>query len=670
MNAKIWYYWLTPLVGFLFLFGEIYFEKVRFNQLSELAIQKLKTDLKELQNKLEETINEDQILYALDKRQLSLWLYEEFSKLSPMVEGWALYFPNGKIFAGQGLFFPKFIEKDKIPALPSQKKRFLFLEEKWYLYTALGEDAGFLLLSLNIPKLHPKADLAIFHPLQMGFYLPQNFTGKKNFLEKLKEKFTRSPNQAHQIDTEAESFLVTPYYWHEYSLYLLSIILQTPLYSRFSFYLFLLSLLFTMNFWLSHYWLQKKPKNKLEKTSAQILDLQKEAVDNLRKALDQVTTWDIPRPVAQAEYAYSRDTEEVQEFSLQEEKKVIYKVKEPLVIEVIATKKEFLFPEIDEEVPAKTPIETKKLEKLRQKAFTPEVMQLFEEIKSVSLEPQISKTIESICQKKIEIDSWLVFLNEIYFDEITQQELNRLLIFLAKNLKADALAFLSYNPYLGCYQTTSSHGLDSETKTKLYLLSNDSVFVVDKSKNVAKKISYLHKKNPFFKKRFSENILKKLNAYLAIPLYPYQVRAYLLAFYFEENSQLPQTELNSVFHKNLKEVVPALKYFLADTLKANHSDQVSEFLKEMRLLTGYGQRKAIVLHIFFPKPNYYDLPTTFEKLKEILAENERCLMSTPYHLIFLLSPEKDISTITNLFPESEIRVFHFPERGVNYLAYF
>ena len=51
------------------------------------------------------------------------------------------------------------------------------------------------------------------------------------------------------------------------------------------------------------------------------------------------------------------------------------------------------------------------------------------------------------------IDNYTVFLNEVYFDEVSIQEMDNILFAIGQNLKAHGLAFMKYNSYIDKLRT-------------------------------------------------------------------------------------------------------------------------------------------------------------------------------------------------------------------------
>ncbi|MCS6985075.1 MAG: hypothetical protein NZM25_08135 [Leptospiraceae bacterium] len=678
MKFSPWTYALLPLLGILIYLGENYLEYYRQKQFVLKALEDIDTQLLEIENNLlefQEKVNPE---FVIERLSISIGVLEEFLRQNPFIRELAFYSSQGKLVAGSNLKLPLYLDIESIPPHPSKNKRFFLDNHRWFLFMEIPESDGYLLAEIKLPLLYPEGELGIYHSLQGSFSLPEKMRHDEEFIKRLSEKAKNSTPSFWQISSTSGNYQILFQYWRNYAIYLMSIVPSNLYYKRPSFY-FLISTLFLAFSVLIFSLVQARNKRieELAQKQQQIISTHKESLENYRQILNQPNPyeqWQIPQPIEQAEYLFAEG--QIEEVAAEEkEREVVYRKKEPLVIEVVATHKEFIFPEIEEEAPqAVKPSEA--LEKLRKRAFSQELLHLFEEVSPTSPKTPFRTGLQTL-QKEFETfqtKEWFRLLNNLYFDEITPQELTACLGYLKGELNADALCFLHYNPYVGCYQTMASHGFDIKTDQNLYLLEEDSVIRVNNKKDAAYKISFLHKKNPYFAKRFSQDFLEKLNAYLAIPLHKWQLRGYLLAFYHSQNPHLPPTELHTDFLQKLKELLPALKTYMADTLKLNYRDQVIEFAREMRSLGALGQKRVLVLHFYLQEPIVF---SQYSQIKETisgkLSENERLIFSNPNHIILLLLPSRtkeELEELERIIPQAQVVELTYPESGISYLRYF
>ena len=316
------------------------------------------------------------------------------------------------------------------------------------------------------------------------------------------------------------------------------------------------------------------------------------------------------------------------------------------------------------------------IEKAREKAFNPEVIQLIQDIAEPRDTTDLIKKIEVFekMYKTIEIPSYRTHLNEVYFDEVTIDEVKNVLSLLSKDLSANGVALMKYNPYLGCYETIIAAGISETIKDTLYLINEDPVVPLAPHLVSFKSYSEEEKQDKFFKKRFDDETIDFLKSIGTISLHDYFLNAFIVVFYDRDLSEKEFTDLYEIqTRKNLVQMVPALKFFFMEQAGFNINDQNVELIKELKLVTRYGKEAVDIVQMIPSETT--DLETFTElsaRLSGQIEPDERLIYSSPNRIVLILRTTKlsDLRAILDLhFPDFEYHVDRFPDKGKSFYLY-
>ncbi|MCB1148450.1 MAG: hypothetical protein KDK38_16725, partial [Leptospiraceae bacterium] len=310
---------------------------------------------------------------------------------------------------------------------------------------------------------------------------------------------------------------------------------------------------------------QNKTLTALENNLAEIQKSSASNPEEFEKIIEQ-----IPEPDSLEEETAAEDTYEVNLDSPKDESESA----EAKIIELKSVHTDFILLDPEENYSIKPkhanrPKLDDSTEKIRNRAFRPEVLNLLKDVQTSTPE-----TADSITQRiieftnrwqKPEVNEWSVFLNEVYFDEVTTEEVENLLATLIDYVEADSAALLSNNLFLGCYETFVSIRMPEESENLLYALSRDPHIFMSPERNLRTDVSKELKENLFFAKRFKPEFIQPLKEIYALPMISQGLDAYLLLFY---NRVMPEHMMDvltsTAFKRHLRELTPALKYFLQD----------------------------------------------------------------------------------------------------------
>ena len=316
------------------------------------------------------------------------------------------------------------------------------------------------------------------------------------------------------------------------------------------------------------------------------------------------------------------------------------------------------------------------IEKAREKAFNPEVIQLIQDIAEPRDTTDLIKKIEVFekMYEKIEIPPYRTHLNEVYFDEVTIDKVKNVLSFLGKGLSANGVALMKYNPYLGCYETIITAGISETIKNVLYLINEDPVVPLAPHLVSFKSYSEEEKQDKFFKKRFDDETIDLLKSIGTISLHDYFLNAFIVVFYDRDLSEKEFTDLYEIqMRKNFVQMVPALKFFFMKQAGFNINDQNVELIKELKLVTRYGKEAVDIVQMIPSEAT--DLETFTElstRLTGQIEPDERLIYNSPNRIVLILRTTKlsDLRAILDLhFPDFEYHVDRFPNKGKSFYLY-
>jgi hypothetical protein len=349
-----------------------------------------------------------------------------------------------------------------------------------------------------------------------------------------------------------------------------------------------------------------------------------------------------------------------------------------------------------------------KASRLSRAAFTPELLNLMEQIsKKDHLDVPEKEIIESMPFEKqktvhdqevkpgekeisgvfrsIEKDLFAEALERLYSVDEPGEELDIVLENLRIKGKADGLAIMFFDRNIGCYTIETSAGLDIAWARNFYLLRVDSVLAcpVDQSNDIVVSDDLLQ--NTFFRKRIPHEYLNRIGAIklMSIQNEKFPIRAALFFWrdgsLFDENTNSIENALaqidNGGYSRLFSEILPALnKMYINRDQKNIHPDEAyRDIYNVLKSFTVLSDKKIAIVHAVLSTGfNAGFREKLLEQCKSIFKNYERYIVNNPTHLIFLLnetSPELVEKIILELDSNAELKVLKYPELGKNLFAY-
>lgn len=328
----------------------------------------------------------------------------------------------------------------------------------------------------------------------------------------------------------------------------------------------------------------------------------------------------------------------------------------PVVIELMPENRQFRFMNpavvLDPALARKPQLNTEE-EKLRARAFTSELKSLMASMDEpvaqsaarAASAPPVADTalLGRISQFEEKyrypgIDQYLYFLNELYFDEVTESEMTEAMRVAGDTVQSREFAILLYDNRRAVYKTGFSYGVPAEITQTLYLLPKDSVIPNDFAEYGYVEISATLKKNPFFRKRFPAGFCDQLKGIHIFNLTETYLRARILFFDISRGGALANPESIQTIRGYLRQIAPAVSMFFLEAGESGGNardlaDWAIQELKECVSLAGENEPPMISQYVFESSLPLDTLLTLTRETTERLHEGEKILLLSPSHLV-------------------------------------
>lgn len=266
-----------------------------------------------------------------------------------------------------------------------------------------------------------------------------------------------------------------------------------------------------------------------------------------------------------------------------------------IIIEQVLEERQFRFMNPARRVTAslrETTLDEKE-QKLRERAFGDELHHLMDKLDSPVM-PLPEHTDNASILEKISafekkfrfpnVDQYLYYLNELYFDEVTDEELSEALRVAGDTLQAHNFAILPFDASIAAFHCAFLRGAAEELKHTLYILPHDSVFPTGATNYDYLEINDTLRNNIFFAKRFPSGFLETLKGIHTIALSEPFFRARILFFDKTRGGKVNDaTAIDSVY-TYLRQVTPAMHNYFTE-------NQPDEFVEPVDL-TEWLQREV------------------------------------------------------------------------------
>jgi hypothetical protein len=238
-----------------------------------------------------------------------------------------------------------------------------------------------------------------------------------------------------------------------------------------------------------------------------------------------------------------------------------------------------------------------------------------------------------------DIDQYLYYLNELYFDEVTGEELAQAMRLAADVVQSHEFAIMLYDASVAAFRCGFVHGVPAELMRTLYLLPKDSIIPNDFADYGYIETTAKLRKNPFFAKRFPTGFVDNLRGIHIFPLSESFLRVRILFFDSARGGPLSDPETISHVHSYLRQIAPAIHMFFSeatDSDSGNAQDLVEWAVRELRecLVLAAPENPLLISHYVFENSLKAEIMEKLVRdITRVLADGEKLVVLSPSHLL-------------------------------------
>lgn len=319
---------------------------------------------------------------------------------------------------------------------------------------------------------------------------------------------------------------------------------------------------------------------------------------------------------------------------------------EPIVIDIMPEERQFRFMNPARLVTPSVPSAElgAREKKLRERAFSDELRSLMATMEQAPPQAgsagQLAESISRFENKYHypDIDQYLYYLNELYFDEVTGEELAQAMRVAGDAVQSHEFAILLYEAAAAAFRCGFAHGVPAELERTLYLLPKDSIIPNDFADYGYVGVNATLRRNPFFAKRFPSGFTDNLRGIHVFALAESYLRARILFFDTARGGALANQETIATVRSYLRQVAPALHMFFSETADAavNPHDLTEWAVRELRecIVRAPRERPLLVSHYVFETSLAVDQQLTLVRdIARILADGEKVLVLSPSRIV-------------------------------------
>ena len=322
-------------------------------------------------------------------------------------------------------------------------------------------------------------------------------------------------------------------------------------------------------------------------------------------------------------------------------------------------------------------------EELKERAFSPELMNLLDEVRK-SKEDRLDKSLEEFEKfeesfETLYLDEYGQILRRLYEAKEPVESLSKAFDFIRNEMMADGLCLMLFDKNLGCYSMAVTSNISDSMQERLYLLHRDPVIELESGKVLDTEIDDSIRADVFFRKRFNEEEAANVQFIRSISLHDFQMNACLLAFYNKESefeSDYPQRMgkwTNSHFQLYVQGIIPAISKLYHGKISYKARYPYKELIDELKGFTTIKGENIKVLHVR-PKAAWSDeaLQQISQECRSKLKTDERMIISTPSHIVFFTEASY-VEPLQTLFKtrdeEVDLEEHTYPDEGRSFFIY-
>jgi len=293
--------------------------------------------------------------------------------------------------------------------------------------------------------------------------------------------------------------------------------------------------------------------------------------------------------------------------------------------------------------------------RLRTRAFSSELKGLMDALAPSAVEkegahskPDVSSLLADLTAFETthshpQIDQYLFYLNELYFDEVTERELTQAIHVAGETVQSREFAVLLYDNQHAVFRTGLSGGIAHDLKPTFFLLPRDTIIPTDFGDYGYVETRPGLKQNAYFKKRFPSDFTESLKGIHIFNITETYLRAKIVFFDRERGGGLSDVESINAIRSYLRQVAPGIHMFFqeASDTAANPRDLAEWAVKELKECVSLaGDKELLISQYVFESALPLDtLLSLTRRATHPLADGEKILLLSPSHLVIAHSSE-------------------------------
>jgi len=509
---------------------------------------------------------------------------------------------------------------------------------------------GYLIVSLK-PTLRDRAATLVLTNFEFDLVVPfsrDQFNGEeKRLISALLGKQRRA---IETITVKGQTYLSVRKAEFAENLLLFEIMVFPPFYTFIGLYIVLLCALAGLVYIIHGHAAASYTRREI---SERILDSHRRAVAARSDALAEIERFALADGAVHEKLVSTLTPEDELEARIRAEREAdlsqLREKKAPAVIEIPIDKREFRFmnPARKNVSPQKAPVLAANEQKLRERAFSDELKNLMEQMQEPVKErtvgePQRENLDISIDDferriQQIAIDPYISYLNELYFDDVTDDEVTQALHVVGDVVQSREFAVMLYDARLAAFRTGFAFGAPKDFEKTFYLLPKDSIIQNDFADYGYVEFDDMKRQNRFFQKRFPATFSDGVKGVHIFSLNEAYLRARIVFFDRSRGGEISDRGAIIKVRNYLSQLAPALHMYFSEheKVRGNPIDLADWAVQELKHSVTHAENDPPIIsqYVFEAAlPISQQLDVTKE-ITQLLRNEDKILLLSPSHFV-------------------------------------
>ncbi|MBS0618687.1 MAG: hypothetical protein JSR44_10900 [Spirochaetes bacterium] len=509
---------------------------------------------------------------------------------------------------------------------------------------------GYIVVSLK-PTLRERAATLVLANFEFDSVVPfsrDQFNGEeKKLIGALLSKQRRATES---IAVRGTTYLSVRKTEFAENLLLFEIMVFPPFYTFISLYIVLLCALAGLVYIIHGHAAASYTRREI---SERILDSHRRAVAVRSEALAEIERFALADGAVQEKLVSTLTREDELEARIRAEREAelaqLREKKAPAVIEISIDKRDFRFmnPSRKSVTQKKAPVLAANEQKLRERAFSDELKNLMEQMQEPVSEPRVSEPPRenidgSIADferrvQHLAIDPYISYLNELYFDDVTDDEVAQALHVVGDVVQSREFAVMLYDARLAAFRTGFAFGAPKDLEKTFYLLPKDSIIQNNFADYGYVEFDDIKRQNRFFQKRFPATFSDGVKGVHIFALNEAYLRARIVFFDRSRGGEISDRAAIIKVRNYLSQLAPALHMYFSEheKVRGNPIDLADWAVQELKHSVTHAENDPPIISQYFFEdalPIGQQLNVTKE-LTQLLRSEDKVLLLSPSHFV-------------------------------------